>query len=127
KASAPQPRPTQLAIPDLAGIAPPERLRYRPVHQPHLEACAANDFRCRGVFGDFPAECLDPAVALEIGAPPQHGLALREAPAETIDDILPARLIGVEEGAFDLCPKTPRMRANRRRGDQTGIGAPADE
>ena len=73
------------------------------------------------------AERLDAAGGVEIGAPPQHGFALREAEAERVDDILPARLIGVEERAFDLGPNPVRPAADRRRGDKPGIVAPARE
>src|SRR5215470_2216000 len=127
KAGAPQPRPTQLPIPDLAGATPAERLCHRPVHEADFQSRAAYNFCCRRVFGDFAAELLDTADAIEVGAAPQHGLALGEAPAETIDDILPARLIGVEESAFDLRPKPLRVRAGRRRGGKPGIGPPAGE
>jgi len=65
--------------------------------------------------------------ALEIGAAPQHGFALREPAAETVDDILPARLIGVEKRAFELGPDALRTAADGRRSDKPGIGAPTGE
>jgi hypothetical protein len=40
---------------------------------------------------------------------------------------LPARLIGIEECAFELGPDAFRLRADRRRGDKPGIGPPAGE
>ena len=42
----------------------------RPIDQPDFEAGAAHDLGRCGVFGDFPAERLDAAGALEVGAPP---------------------------------------------------------
>src|SRR5690242_9888922 len=89
----PQSSPPHLAIPDLAGLTPAERLRQRSVHQTHREPGAANNLGRRRIFGDFPTEGLDSTGALEICAPPQHGLALCEALIESVHDILPARLI----------------------------------
>jgi hypothetical protein len=56
-----------------------------------------------------------------------HGFALGKTEAETVDQILPARLIGIEERAFDLGPDSVRPAADRRRGDEPGIRAPARE
>src|SRR5215472_19097894 len=90
KARAPQPCPTQLPIPDVARFAPAEWLRERPVKEAHRESGATNNFRRRCIFGDFSAERLDAAGALEICAPPQHGLTLGESTTEAVDDVLPA-------------------------------------
>ena len=127
KTRSPQPRPAQLAIPDFGGAAPAERLRQRPINQPHLKTGAAHHFGRHGVLGDLLAERLDAARGVKIGAPPQHGLALRETEAERVDDILPARLIGVEESAFDLRPNPGRPATDGRRGDKSGVVAPARE
>ena len=114
-------------MPDLAGATAAERLRQGPVDEAYFEPGATDDFGCRGVFSDFLAKRLDASGALEIFAPPQHRLALGEASAEAIDDILPARLIGIEESAFDLGPKSVRTGADRRRRDKAGVGAPTRE
>jgi hypothetical protein len=122
-----QPRPAQLAIPHFRSGAVAERLRQRPVDEPHLVAGLAHDLGGGGVFGDFLGERFDAAGLFEIGAAPQHGFALGEAAAETIDQILPARLVSVEKRAFDFGPESMRQRADRRRGDQAGVLAPAGE
>src|SRR5215469_16881496 len=69
---------------------------------------SVGSIRSRIIFGDFAAERFDAASTLEIVAPPQHCFALSKAPAEAVDDVLPARLIGVEKSAFDLGPKSLR-------------------
>ena len=85
-----------------------ERLRKRPVDKPHLETGAAHHLGRGGVLGDFLGEGFDAAGAFEVGAPPQHGLALGETEAERIGNVLPARLIGVEERAFEFGPESLR-------------------
>ena len=50
-----------------------------------------------------------------------------EADAAGVGGVLPARLIGVEEGAFDLGGETLGLRADRRRADDAGAGAPAGQ
>ncbi len=72
-------------------------------------------------------ERADAAGALEIGAAPQHRLALREAETDGVGRILPARLIGVEEGALDLGPEAVRHAADGRGAQQSGVGAPAGQ
>jgi hypothetical protein len=62
---------------------------------------------------------------LKIGAARQHGFALRKTAAEAVDDILPARLIGVEKRAFELSPDALRAAADGRRSDKPSIRAPA--
>jgi len=56
---------------------------------------------------------------------PQHGLALGEAEAGRLCGVLPARLIGVEEGAFEMGGEAVRAGADRRRADEAGAVAPA--
>ena len=56
----------------------------------------------RRVLGDLGAERLDAAARSKRLATPQHRLALSESVADALARILPARLIGVEEGALDL-------------------------
>jgi hypothetical protein len=125
KARAAQARPAQLPVPDLGGAAAAKRLRQWPVDEPHLQARVTHDLGCRRVLGNFLAERFDAAGALKVGTPPQHGFALGKATAEAVDDVLPARLIGVEESAFDFRPKSSRPGADGRGGDETGVGAPA--
>ena len=91
-----------------------KRLWKRPVDKLHLETGAAHHLGRGGVLGDFVGEGFDAAGAFKVGATPQHGLALGEAEAERIGNVLPPRLIGVEERAFELRPKSLRLRANRR-------------
>ena len=54
----------------------------------------------------------------------QHVLALGEALAQRLADILPTRLESVEEGALDLGPKVSRSRPDRHGADQTRVVAP---
>ena len=70
------------------------------------------------------AERADAAGRFEHGAPPQHRLALGEAEAERVGAVLPARLVGVEEGAFELGPEAVRAASDRRRADQPGVRSP---
>ena len=51
-----------------------------------------------------------PPARFDIGAAVEQRLALREAEPDRVGDILPARLIGVEERAFELRPRNPRGR-----------------
>ncbi len=102
-----------------------ERLRKRLRHKPDLATGRAHNLCRGGVFGNFLRQRLDAAGSFKVGAPPKHGLTLRETKTEHVGDILPARLIGVEERAFDLGPNSARPRTNGRRSDQPGIGAPA--
>src|SRR5204862_2016785 len=125
EARAAQPRPAQLPAPYVGGAAVAERLWERPIDEPHLEPRAAHHLGGGGVFSDFARQCSDAARALEVRAPPQHGLALGEAEAQRVGEILPARLIGIEERAFELGPYALRPAADRRRGDEPGIRAPA--
>jgi len=104
--------PSAIVDSNLVRAAVAERLRQRTVHQAHLQPGATHDLRRRCVFGDLAAKRLDPAGALKLGAPPQHCFALSKTAPETVDHVLPTRLISVEEGAFDLSPKSARL--NRR-------------
>ena len=77
------------------------------------------------VLGRFGRERAQPAGRLDIAAAIEQGLALREAEPDRVGGVLPARLIGVEEGAFDLRPESLRMAADRRRRHHAGVRPPA--
>ncbi len=121
KARAAQLRPARLPLPDIGERAKSERLRKRRVDDAHLVAGLAHHFGAGGVFRDLFAEPADAAGIFKVGAAPHHGLALREAEADRVGEDLPARLIAVEEGAFDLGPEIARARADRRRADESGF------
>ena len=108
-----------------AAAAPAEWLRKRRRDQAHSQPHGAHRLGGGRVLGDFGGERFEAAGAFEIGAPPQHGLALREARPDGVGDILPARLVTVEERSLDLGPQAKRPRAGRRRADHAGIGAPS--
>ena len=120
-------RPAHLPLPHRPCGAAPQRLAERAVDKPHAPSCSPHDLGRGGVFGDLGTQRLDATRLLQIGAAPQHGLALREAEADAIGGVLPARLVGVEEGALDLGPEALRHAADRRRAQETGVGAPAGE
>ena len=90
------------------------RRRGRLWSTPRLPPLRWPAFRCRRRARDRPA-----ATAWSCPA--------RSRSLERIGDVLPARLVGVEEGALELGPKTARPAADRRRGDEPGVLAPARE
>jgi hypothetical protein len=55
-----------LPAPYVGGAAVTERLRERPVDEPHLEARAAHYLDRGGVFGNLACQCSDAAGALEV-------------------------------------------------------------
>ena len=97
------------------------------IDETHAFAGAAHHFGRRRVLGNFGPEGADAAGALEVGAAPQHRLALGETETDGIGRILPARLVGVEEGAFHLGPEAVRQAADGRGAQQAGVGAPAGQ
>ena len=99
--------PSAIVDSNLVRAAVAERLRQRTVHQAHLQPGATHDLRRRCVFGDLAAKRLDPAGALKLGAPPQHCFALSKTAPETVDHVLPTRLISVEE-AHSTSAQNPR-------------------
>jgi hypothetical protein len=101
------------------------RLLERSLDEPNAQPKAANDFGRGGIFGEFHAERLDSAAALQHLAAPKHGLSLRKTEAECIGEILPSRLIGVQKRAFELRPHVSSPGADRRRTDETGAGLPS--
>ena len=105
----------------------PERLAEGAIDEAHALAGTAHDLGRRRILGDLGAERADAAGALQIGAAPQHGLALRKAEADRVGGVLPARLIGVEEGALDLGPEPVRHAADGRRAQESRVGAPAGQ
>src|SRR6516225_5301814 len=124
KAGAAQPCPARLPPPHFLEAAPSERLLERSIDEAHPQARRAYYLgRCR-ILCSLRAERADAAGGFEVGAPPQHGLALGEADAERVGEILRARLVAVEEGAFEVRPETVRLAARRWRTDETGIGPP---
>ena len=58
---------------------------------------------------------------------PEHRLALRESESHRIGEILRARLICVEECAFEFGPEALRPSADRRRANQPGLLRPRRE
>jgi hypothetical protein len=100
--------PAGLAAPDIDQAAAAERLRERCIDQVDVEAPGAHHLGGGGVFRELRGQRADAAGGFEIGAPPQHGLALGKTAAERIGEILPARLIGVQESAFEPGPEIPR-------------------
>src|SRR6516165_7298087 len=118
KAGSPQPRPAGLPPPYFLEAAPPEGLLERSIDEAHPQARRAHDLgRCR-ILGGLSAERANAAGRFEVGAPPQHGLALGEADAERIGEILRARLVAVEESAFEIGPQAEGPAACRRRADE---------
>ena len=92
-----------------------------------MQARGAHQLGRRRVLGDLGRERPDAAAGVEERLLPEHALALREAEAEGLADILPARLEGVEEGAFHLGPEAVRARSGRGRADETGVGPPGGQ
>ena len=124
---APQPRPAQLPRPHARQRAQAERLREGAVDQPHAQALLAHQLGRGGVLGQLGTQRMDAAGALQVDAPPEQRLALREAEAQAVGGELPARLVAVEEGAFELGPGVGRPGADRRRGDEPGVRLPGVE
>ena len=104
---------------------PAERLLERPVDEMGVQPLRPDELGRGGVFGDLRAQSFDASACFQHVPSPQHRLALREAVAGGFARILPARLIGVEEGAFDLGGEGLGPRADRRSADDAGVGAPA--
>ena len=101
----PQPRPAQLARPDARQRAQTERLRECAIDQAHAQALLAHDLGRGRILGELRTQRMDAAGALQVDAPPEQRLALREAVAEAVGGELPARLVAVQEGAFQLGPQ----------------------
>ena len=120
----PQPRPAQLARPDARQRAEAERLREGAIHQAHAQTLLAHDLGRGRILGEFRTQRMDAAGALQVDAPPEQRLALREAVAEAVGGELPAGLVAVQERAFQLGPQVGRARADRRRRDEPGAGRP---
>ena len=70
---------------------------------------------------------MEAAGPFQIAAPPQHHLALGEARPGAVGRVLPARLVGVEEGALEFGPHGLRPAADRRRAHEAGVVAPGGE
>ena len=102
-----------------------QRLAESTIDETHAFAGATHDLGRRRVLGNFGTEGADAAGAFEIEAAPQHRLALSEAETDGVGGILPARLIGVEEGALHLGPEAVWQAADGRGAQQSGVGAPA--
>ena len=90
---------------DLARASITERLLEGHVDEAHFQTLRANDLGRGGVLGDLRAERTNAAGALQHLAAPHHILALREAKADGLRAILPARLEGIQKGAFHLGPE----------------------
>jgi hypothetical protein len=125
KGHAPQPRPTLLPAPDFGGAPRTERLLEGIVDEMDLQPRRFEQLRQRSVLRDLGAKRTDAAAALDQALAHQHALALREGDAERIRGIFPTRLIGVEEGAFELGPEIRRPRRDRHGADDAGIVPPA--
>src|SRR5271166_7022338 len=120
-----QSRPAQLPGPDVLETALSKRLLEWPADEMSVQPLGANELCRGGVFRDLGAQRFDAAAGLENLAPPKHGLALSEAETRSFASVLPARLVGIEKGALDLCAEILRPRADRRRADNAGVRPPA--
>lgn len=119
--------PAQLPRPNLGGGARAQRLSKRPIDKPHATNGIAHDLSGCGIFCDLCAESVNAACPLQTLPAPKHGLALGKPKPNGVTGVLPAPLIGVEEGAFQLSPEATRQAANRWRAQRTCILAPASE
>ena len=105
---APKLRPARLPAPDLERGATAQRLRERRVDEAHAQSGVAHDLGRGGVLCRFGAEQRGCRRRVRARASPEHGLALGEADPERVGEVLPARLVGVEERAFDVGPEAVR-------------------
>ena len=124
KARAAQPRPAHLPVPHFGRATMSERLSERRIDQADAQALRIDELGRGRILGEIERERLDAARLLQHLAAPQHRLALGEAGADRIGEILPARLIGVEECAFELGPEAARPAPDRRGADDAGVAAP---
>ena len=125
KGGPPQTCPPQLTPPHLSGAAVAERLREGPCDEADPKTRGPNDLGGGGVLRNLSGEAVDAAGTFEDVGAPEHRLALCETDAELVGDQLPARLEGIEPGAFHLGPETVRVRSDRRRADEARILPPA--
>jgi hypothetical protein len=115
KRVASKPRPAQLPSPDLRCGPPPERLRERLVNDTHAQTSLSNELGGRRVFRRFESERANAANRFEQVPAKQHRLALRKAHSDAVAKTLPARLVGVEERAFQFGPHVAGSASNRGR------------
>ena len=92
KRGAPEPRPANLAVPDVLQPPPAERLLERLVDEAGVIPLGVDELGRGRVFGDLGPQSLNPAARFQDFAPPQHRLALGEAVTGGLACILPARL-----------------------------------
>src|ERR1700730_3273110 len=104
KRIAPKAGPADLTLPDFRERAPAERLTEGPSYQPNPQSLPAHELGRGCVFCKLARQRVDTASAFQYVPAPEHGLALGEAQADAIREALPPGLIGIEEGAFELCP-----------------------
>src|ERR1700736_2762727 len=105
---APKASPADLTLPDFRERAPAERLTEGPSYQPNPQSLPAHELGRGCVFCKLARQRVDTASASEYVREQEHGFAWVEAKADAIREALPPGLIGIEEGAFELCPNAGR-------------------
>src|SRR5262245_44139688 len=110
-----KPRPAHLPLPYLCDCTVAERLREWPINHARAQIILSNELGGRGVFCSFERERANAAGSLEQGPAKQHRLALRKAHSEAVGKTLPARLVRVEERAFELGPDIAGSASDRGR------------
>ena len=124
---APEPCPADLSVPDFGSGAPPERLPDRPVDDTHPQSEAAHKLGRGGIFRQFGCERPDAAGTLYQFLAVHHGLALGKTEPDGIGEQLPARLVRIEEGAFEFAPDAVGAATDSRGRHQPGISLPLSE
>src|SRR5262249_21009529 len=116
--------PAHLAAPDVRAATASERLAEWSIDQPRAQAHGAHELGRRSILCCLAGERAQSAGRLDVGAPVEQRLALREAQPDRVGHVLPTRLITVKEGELEPGREADRMAADRRRGDDAGIGPP---
>src|SRR3984893_1398765 len=122
---APKSCPAELTPPHFRGGSVTPRLLERSTDDPHPQSLLAHQLGRGCIFGDLASKRADAASPLENLPAPQHGLALREADPDAVGEALPARLVGIEKGAFELRPGAYGRASDRWRANETGARTPS--
>jgi len=94
-----------LSCPNLNSGAAAQRLLERGGDEVNAQPGLPHELgRCR-ILGDFGRQRLDPTAGVEKIAPPDNAFPLGEAKTETLADILPAGLEGIQKRPLELGPK----------------------